>query len=70
MLATNSKYTEPKPGAQARKLTMKCLGLEVETERPDEAFFDELWTDFVLPLTAEMREAMETYYFSGTVWRA
>jgi hypothetical protein len=31
---------EQKPKAQARKVMMKCLGLEVETELPDKASFE------------------------------
>jgi hypothetical protein len=48
---------------------MKRLGLEVETELPDEAFFDEFQTAFTLPLSATTREAMEAL-FLGTKWQA
>jgi hypothetical protein len=40
-LATKSKFREPKPEAQARKVMMKRLGVEVETQLPNEASFDE-----------------------------
>jgi hypothetical protein len=48
---------------------MKRLGLEVETELPDEAFFDEFQTAFTLPLSATTREAMEAL-FLGAKWQA
>jgi hypothetical protein len=38
-LAAKSKFREPKPKAQARKVMMKRLGVEVETQLPDEASF-------------------------------
>jgi hypothetical protein len=34
-LATKSKHREPKPKAQAMKVMMKRLGVEVETQLPD-----------------------------------
>jgi hypothetical protein len=41
-LAAKSRHREQKPEAQARKVMMKCLGLEeVPTELPDEASFEE-----------------------------
>jgi hypothetical protein len=40
-LAAKSKFREPKPEAQARKVMMKRLGVEVEMQLPDEASFDE-----------------------------
>jgi hypothetical protein len=40
-LVAKSRYREPKLEAQARKVMMKKLGLEVETQLPDEASFDE-----------------------------
>jgi hypothetical protein len=46
---------------------MKHLGLEVETELPDEASFDEFQTAFTLPLSTTMREAMEAF-FLGAKW--
>ncbi|CAD6217696.1 unnamed protein product [Miscanthus lutarioriparius] len=36
-LAAKSKYREQKPEVQARKVMMKHLGIEVETQLPDEA---------------------------------
>jgi hypothetical protein len=39
--AAKSKHRELKPEAQARKVMMKCMGVEVETRLPDEASFDE-----------------------------
>lgn len=67
-LAAKNGNREPKPEAQAQKVMTKRLGLEVETERPDEASIDELHIAFAPPLTAETREAMETYFFP--MWRA
>jgi hypothetical protein len=55
-LATKSRFREPKSEAQARKVMMKRLGVEVETQLPDEASFQ---AAFTLPLTPSMREAME-----------
>jgi len=40
-LAAMSRHREQKPEAQARKVMMKHLGLEVEIELPDEASFEE-----------------------------
>jgi hypothetical protein len=40
-LPAKSKNREPRPEAQARKVMIKKLGLEVETKLPDEATFDE-----------------------------
>jgi hypothetical protein len=68
-LAAKSRHREPKPEAQARKVMMKRLGLEVETELPDEASFDEFQTVFTLPLIATTREAMEAL-FLGAKWQA
>jgi hypothetical protein len=48
---------------------MKRLGLEVETELPDEASFDEFQTAFTLPLSTTTREATEAL-FLGTKWQA
>ena len=50
-LAAKSRHREQKPEAQARKVMMKRLGLEMETELPDEA-------SFKLPLSTSTREAM------------
>jgi hypothetical protein len=42
---------------------MKHLGLEeVETELPDEAFFEEFQTAFALPLSTSTREAMQVLF--------
>jgi hypothetical protein len=69
-LAAKSKYREQKPEAQARKVTMKRLGLEeVEIELPDEASFEEFQTAFALPLSASTREAMQVL-FSARSYRA
>ena len=38
-LAAKSKYREQKPEAQARKVMMKRLGVEVETQLPDDTSF-------------------------------
>jgi hypothetical protein len=44
---------------------MKKLGVEVETQLPDEASFDEFQTAFALPLSASTREAMNVLLFPG-----
>jgi hypothetical protein len=41
---------------------MKKLGLEVETQLPDEASFDEFQTAFALPLSPSTREAMNVLF--------
>lgn len=63
-LAAKSRYREAKPEAQARKVLMMKLGVEVETQRPDSASFEEFQTAFVLPLSDATRTAMQTYYLS------
>jgi hypothetical protein len=68
-LAAKSRHREPKPEAQERKVMMKRLGLEVETELPNEASFDEFQTTFTLPLSTSMREAMQAF-FHGVKWQA
>ena len=40
-LATKSRFREPKPEAQARKVIMKRLGVEVEMQLPNEASLQE-----------------------------
>ena len=45
-LAAKSRFRAQKPEAQARKVTMKKLGFEIETVLPDEASFDEFQTAF------------------------
>jgi len=57
-LAAKSKYRAARPEAQARKVMNKRLGVEVETELPDEASFEEFQTAFKLPLAPSTREAM------------
>jgi hypothetical protein len=61
-LAAKSKYREPKPDAQARKVLIKKLGLEVETEKPDEASFEEFQQAFAPPLSPSTREAMQVLF--------
>jgi hypothetical protein len=61
-LAAKSKYRAARPEAQARKVMMKKLGVEVETELPDEASFDEFQTAFKLPLSSSTREAMQVFF--------
>ena len=56
-LAAKSKHREQKPEAQARKVMMKRLGVEVETQLPDEALFQEFQTAFKLLLSSSTREA-------------
>jgi len=68
-LAAKSRFWEPKPEAQARKVTMKRLGVEVETQLPDEASFQEFQAAFTLPLTPLTWEAMEVL-FPGKKQRA
>jgi hypothetical protein len=36
-----ANFEHRKPDAQARKVLLKKLGLEVEAEKPDEASFEE-----------------------------
>ena len=61
-LAAKSRHREQKPEAQARRVMMKCLGLKVETELPDEASFEEFQTAFKLPLSTLTREAMQVLF--------
>jgi hypothetical protein len=68
-LAAKSRHRELKPEAQARKVMMKRLGIEVETEQPDEASFAEFQTAFTLPLSTTTREAMKAL-FLGAKWQA
>jgi hypothetical protein len=50
---------------------MKKLGLEVETQLPVEASFDEFQMTFTLPLSPSTREAMNALLFwPGTERRA
>jgi len=58
-LATKSKYIEPKPNAQVRKVLMQKLELEIETEKPDEASFKEFQQAFAPPLSPSTQEAMQ-----------
>jgi hypothetical protein len=68
-LAKKSAHREPKPEAQARKVMLKRIGLEVDTVRPDEATFDEFQTVFANPLSESTREAMDVL-FPGRKQRA
>jgi hypothetical protein len=68
-LAAKSKFRADKPKAQARKVMMKKLGLEIETATPDEASFDEFHTVFRQPLSPSTREAMNVL-FPGRKQRA
>ena len=61
-LAAKSRFREPKPEAQARKVMMKRLGVEVETQLPNEASFQEFQAAFTLPLTPSTREAMKVLF--------
>lgn len=61
-LAVKSRFRADKPEAQARKVMMKKLGLEVETEVPDEASFDEFHTAFRQPLSPSTRDAMNVLF--------
>jgi hypothetical protein len=61
-LAAKSAHREPRPEAQARKVMLKRIGLEIDTEHPDEASFDEFHTAFKLPLPEETKEAMRALF--------
>jgi hypothetical protein len=50
------------PETQARKVVLKRLGVEVETQLLDGASFQEFQTAFALPLTPSMREAMQVLF--------
>jgi hypothetical protein len=52
-----------------RKVMMKHIGVEVETQLPDEASFEEFQTAFKLPLSPSTREAM-LVLFPGKKQRA
>ena len=67
-LDVKSRFWESKLEAQARKVMMKRLGVEVETQLPDEASFQEFQAAFTLPLKPSTREAMEVL-FPGTKQR-
>ena len=67
-LAAKSKYREQKPEAQARKVMMKRLSVEVETQLPDEASFQEFHTAFKLPLSSSTREAMQVLFPGRKQW--
>lgn len=68
-LAAKSRFRADGPEAQARKVLMKKLGLEVETEHPDEASFDEFHTAFQQPIGSSTRRAMGVL-FPGRKQRA
>jgi hypothetical protein len=59
-LAAKSKFRASKPDAQARKVLIKKLGLEVETEKPDETSYEEQIVA-ATPLHIR-REAMEALF--------
>jgi hypothetical protein len=65
-LATKSRYRELKPEAQARKVMMKKIGLEIETALPDEALFEEFQSALILPLSSSTREAMQVLFHGGS----
>lgn len=67
-LAAKSKYRATRPEAQARKVMMKRLGVEVETELPDEASLEEFQTAFKLPLSPSTREAMQVLFPGRKQW--
>ena len=67
-LAAKSKHREQKPEAQARKVMMKRLGVEVETQLPDEASFQEFQIAFKLPLSSSTREAMQVLFLGRKQW--
>jgi len=47
---------------------MKRLGVEVETQLPDEASFQEFQTAFKLPLSSSTREAMHVLFPGRKQW--
>lgn len=57
-LANKSKFREAKPEAQARKVMMRRLGLDTETENPEQASFDEFHVAFKQPLASSTKKAM------------
>ena len=61
-LAAKSKFREPKPEAQARKVMMKRIGLETPTEVPDEASFEEFQQAFALLISPMTRKAMDALF--------
>lgn len=61
-LAAKSGFRAAKPEAQARKVIMKKLGIEVETEQLDQASFEEFQQTFVLPLSVSKDEAMRELF--------
>jgi hypothetical protein len=61
-LAAKSKFRASKPDAQTRKVLMKKLGLEVETEKPDEASFEEFQQIIATTPLHVRREAMEALF--------
>jgi hypothetical protein len=67
-LAAKSRHMEPKPEVQARKIMMKRLGVEVETQLRDEASFNEFQTAFALPLAPLTREAMQVLFSGRKRW--
>jgi hypothetical protein len=61
-LAAKSKFRASKPDAQARKVLMKKLGLEVETEKPDETSYEEFQQIVAATPLHVRREAMEALF--------
>lgn len=61
-LAAKSKLRAPQPEAQAWKVLMRRIGLDLETVRPDEATFQEFQEAFKLPLSPSKREAMDVLF--------
>lgn len=65
-LVTKSKSRAPRLEAQARKVMMKRLGVEVEIELPDEVSFDEFQMAFKLSLLPSTREQCRYYFQTGS----
>jgi hypothetical protein len=61
-LAAKTKSRAAQPEAQARKVMMRRIGLDLETVRPDEATFQEFQEAFKLPLSASKREALNVLF--------
>jgi hypothetical protein len=65
-LAAKSRFREEKPDKQARKILMRKLGYDVQTEHPDEATFQEFHdAAFKVALVGEAEEAMQVLLRGG-----
>ena len=62
-LAAKYRHKEPRPEDQARKIMMRKFDIDVATEHPDIATFEEFQVAFKLPLSPSKREAMGVLLF-------